>query len=95
MPISATSSSTTFRLVRQLAVVVVAVFCVLGYLYGPAASPAMRNAAIAQCNDYAQGNFRSFRLTWNVGVRPHWTCWDASRPTTPDISLGWWTNPLG
>jgi len=94
MPVSVMGSSVTFRLVRQLSVVVVLVFAVLAYLYGPAASPAMRDTAIDQCNDYAQGNFRSFRLSWNVGVYPHWTCWDASRPETAAISLGWWTNPF-
>ena len=57
------------------AVAVVVVFVVLAYLYGPAASPAMRNAAVDECNDHAEGNWRSFRLSWNVGVYPHWMCW--------------------
>jgi len=94
MPVSVTGSSVTFKLVRQLSVVVVLVFCTLAYLYGPAASPALRNAAVDQCNDYAQGNYRSFRLSWHVGVYPHWSCWDASRPADKAVSLGWWTNPF-
>lgn len=94
MPVSSTGSSAGFRLVRQLALVVVLVFGVLAYLYGPAASPAMRNAAIDQCNEYAQGNYRSFRLSWNVAAYPHWSCWDASRPQAAAVSLGWWTNPF-
>jgi hypothetical protein len=54
----------------------------------------MRDAAIDQCNQYAQGNYRSFRLTWKVAAYPHWTCWDASRPEAAEVSLGWWTNPF-
>jgi hypothetical protein len=94
MPVSAVGSNLTFTIVGRLAVGVVAIFCVLSYLYGPAASPALRNAAIAQCNEHAEGNFRSFRLSWQVGVYPHWTCWDASRPEDDAVSLGWWTNPF-
>ena len=39
-------------------------------------------------------NSNASRLTWNVGVYPHWTCHDASKPTQPAVSLGWWTNPF-
>lgn len=94
MAVSATASSLTFRMVRRTAASVVVIFGVLAYLYGPAASPAMRNSAIDECNAYAQGNYRSFRLTWHVGVLPHWTCWDASRPNEDPVSLGWWTSPF-
>jgi hypothetical protein len=94
MAVSAVGSNLTFDLVRRLAVGVVVIFGVLAYLYGPAASPAMHRAAISQCNDHAEGNFRSYRLSWDVGVLPHWTCWDASRPRRDAISLGWWTNPF-
>lgn len=94
MGVSASGSSLTFTTVRRLAVAIVAIFVVLAYLYGPAASPAMRNAAIAQCNEHAEGNYRSFRLSWNVGVYPQWSCWDASRPEEDAVSLGWWTNPF-
>jgi hypothetical protein len=94
MQVSLSGASLTFQMVKRLAVSVVAVFAVLGYLYGPAASPAMRDRAVAECNDHAEGNWRSFRLTWNVGVRPHWTCWDAARPNEAAISLGWWTSPF-
>ena len=94
MGVSLSGSSLTFVMVRRMAVAVVVIFVVLTYLYGPAASPAMHSSAIAECNDHAQGNWRSFRLTWKVGVYPHWTCWDASRPTENAISLGWWTSPF-
>jgi hypothetical protein len=94
MRVSLSGQSLTFQMVRRLSVAVVAIFVALAYLYGPAASPAMRSEAIAQCNDHAEGNWRSFRLSWNVGVYPHWTCWDASKPEENAISLGWWTNPF-
>jgi hypothetical protein len=94
MQVSLSGQSLTFQMVRRLSVVVIICFVVLAYLYGPAASPAMRNQAIAECNDHAEGNWRSFRLNWNVGVYPHWTCWDASKPMKKAISLGWWTNPF-
>ena len=94
MPVSAVGTSLGFATVRRVSVAVVALFGALAYLYGPAASPAMRNAAIATCNDYAQGNYRSFRLNWQVDVRPHWTCWDAGRPEAEPVNLGWWTNPF-
>jgi hypothetical protein len=94
MAVSAVGTNLTFRMVRRTAVAVVALFCALAYLYGPAATPALRQSAMNQCNDLAHGNFRSFRLAWEVGVRPHWTCWDASRPSSNEIDLGWWTNPF-
>lgn len=94
MQVSLSGQSLTFQMVRRLSFAIVAVFAVLAYLYGPAASPPMRNEAIARCNQHAEGNWRSFRLDWNVGVYPHWTCWDASRPRRKAISLGWWTNPF-
>jgi hypothetical protein len=82
------------RTVRQISVAVIAVFVVLAYLYGPAFTPGFRNAALTECNDHAEGNFRSYRLSWHVGVYPHWSCWDASRPDAAPVNLGWWTNPL-
>jgi len=94
MPVSQTGSSVGFKLIRQVSAVVVVTFCTLGYLYGPPASPAMRNAAIAECNTHAEGNYRSFRLGWRVSAHPHWECGDASRPTQKAVSLGWWTNPF-
>lgn len=94
MQVSLSGQSLTFRMVRRLAFAVVVVFVVLSYLYGPAASATMHRSAIAECNDHAEGNWRSFRLDWNVGVYPHWTCWDASRPNKKAISLGWWTDPF-
>jgi len=94
MPVSLTGSRVAFKLGRQLSVIAVLVFCALAYLFGPAAAPALRNAAANECNDYAQGNYRSFRLSWQVGLHPHWTCRDASRSADEPVSLGWWANPL-
>ena len=94
MAVSAIGQNLNFDVVRRLAVGVVVVFVVLSYLFGPAYSPTLAKAAANECNAYAQGNFRSFRLSWDVGVLPHWSCWDASRPTKDPISLGWWTNPF-
>lgn len=95
MPVSASGSTLTFAMVRRLSAVVVVAFCLLAYLYGPALAPGTRSAAIDECNRHAQGNFRSFRLTWQVGARPHWVCADASRPDGEPVSLGWWTSPFG
>jgi hypothetical protein len=94
MAVSAVGTNPTFNMVRRLAAATIAIFLVLGYLYGPAATPGLRNSAANECNDYAHGNYRSFRLGWEVGWRPHWTCWDASSPDKPDVNLGWWTNPF-
>jgi hypothetical protein len=94
MGVSVSGSNLTFTFVRRAAVVVIAIFAVLSYLFGPAVSPAMRTAAVGQCNDHAEGNWRSYRLHWDVGVYPHWMCGDASKPAEKAISLGWWTNPF-
>lgn len=94
MGVSASGSDRTFTTVRRLGAGVAVVFVVLAYLYGPAVSPAMHTAAIGQCNDHAEGNWRSFRLTWVVGVYPHWSCSDESAPTENAVSLGWWTSPF-
>lgn len=94
MGVSQSGSSLGLVVIRRAAAAVAVILGVLAYLYGPAVSPALRNEAIAQCNDHAEGNWRSFRLAWNVGVYPHWTCWDASQPEEKAVSLGWWTNPF-
>jgi hypothetical protein len=93
MGVSVSGSDLTFATVRRLAVAIVAIFGTLFYLYGPAASPTLHDAAIRECNDHAEGNWRSYRLTWHVSVYPHWTCGDASRPARAEIDLGWWTDP--
>ena len=95
MGVSATATSTiSFTTIKRMAVAVVVIFATTYYLYGPAATPAVQSAAVAKCNNYAQGNFRSFRLGWQVGFHPHFTCWDASRPDLPEVSFGWWVNPF-
>ena len=63
------------------------------YLYGPAVTPALSAGAAAECNELAGGNYRSYRLTWESGIRPHWTCGDASAPEAPATDLGWWVTP--
>ena len=94
MGVSASGSDLRFTFIRRAAVAVIAIFVALCYVYGPAVSPAMHTAAVAECNDHAEGNWRSYRLSWDVGVYPHWMCGDASKPTKAAISLGWWTNPF-
>jgi hypothetical protein len=64
------------------------------YLYGPPVTPTLRAAAASACNEHSGGNFRSFRLHWDVGTKPAWTCWDASRPDRQAVSLGWWVDPF-
>jgi hypothetical protein len=64
------------------------------YLYGPPFTPRLHAAAVRACNDHAGGNYRSYRLSWHVGVGPHWTCWDASRPSEQPVDMGWWVGPL-
>jgi hypothetical protein len=95
MGVSVSGTSTTWQTVRRAAVTVVVLFGTFAYLFGPAASPTLHTAAASRCNDYAEGNWRSYRLSWQVGIYPHWLCADASRPGREAISLGWWTSPFG
>jgi hypothetical protein len=64
------------------------------YLYAPPVTPALHNAAAGACNQHAKSNYRSYRLSWHVGIRPHWLCADASKPGEPALNYGWWVNPL-
>jgi hypothetical protein len=64
------------------------------YLYGPPVTPALHNAAADACNLHAKSNYRSYGLSWYVGLRPHWQCADASRPKAPALDYGWWVNPF-
>ena len=80
--------------VKQAAALVVLVVATLAYLYGPPASPTLRQAAVSECNTHAGGNYRSYRLAWQVGIYPHWTCHNASRPQSPALDMGWWVSPL-
>ncbi len=94
MAVSAVGTNLTFRMVRRLAGVVVLVFLVLGYLYGPAATPALR-----RLRDERVQRPRARRLpqlpAGLAGGRPSaLDCWDASRPNKPDVDLGWWTDPF-
>ena len=63
------------------------------YLYGPPVTPALHGAAAAECNDLAGGNYRSYRLDWVVGTRPHWLCGNASRPREEPVDMGWMVLP--
>ncbi len=95
MGVSLTASGTVSSdAIKRTLVAALAVVATLLYLYGPAATPAIHDAAVARCNDHASGNFRSFRLSWVVGWHPHWTCWDARKPQEPEVSFGWWVNPF-
>ncbi len=75
---------------RTVFAVVGAASAVAFYFYGPLVTPLMHAAAVSSCNEHAGGDFRSYRLSWHVGTRPHWTCWDARDPVKPAVDLGWW-----
>ncbi|HEX6515917.1 MAG TPA: hypothetical protein VF049_10090 [Nocardioidaceae bacterium] len=91
MGVSATGSSELpMRSLRRTLAVLAAAFAVGFYLYGPLVLPASHAAAETSCNQRVGGDFRSFRLSWEVGTRPHWLCWDASAPAKPAMNLGWW-----
>src|SRR5680860_783484 len=60
------------------------------YVYGPPITPAMQTAAAETCNEHAEGNFRSYRLEWEISVVPHWRCSDVSKPGEEPVNLGWW-----
>jgi hypothetical protein len=64
------------------------------YLYGPPVTPSLRAAAVSACNEHAGGNFRSYRLHWQTGRSPHWSCWDAGNPERLPVNYGWWVNPF-
>lgn len=59
------------------------------YFYGPLMTPALHGAAAARCNELTESNYRSYRLHWVVGTRPHWLCGNAARPAAPPVDLGW------
>jgi hypothetical protein len=63
------------------------------YFYGPAVTPVLHGAAVAECNDLIGGNYRSYRLTWVSGTRPHWICTNRWKPAEPAIDMGWWVTP--
>jgi hypothetical protein len=63
------------------------------YLYGPAVTPALHSAAMAECNDLTGGNYRSYSLVWVPSTRPHWLCGDRSDLEKPPVDLGWWVTP--
>ncbi|MGZ4469428.1 MAG: hypothetical protein ACXVXB_13175 [Nocardioidaceae bacterium] len=95
MPISKTATSTwSMKTLKTTILALVAVLAVAIYLFGPPTFPRLKNAAIQACNEHAGGNYRSYRLSWHVGVGPHWSCWDASKPTHPPVDMGWWVSPL-
>jgi hypothetical protein len=74
----------------------IAVFVALFYFfYGPPLTPRFSDAAHRQCNRLTRSDYRSYRLEWRTttysGInRPHWVCFDLSRPDRPGRSLGWW-----
>jgi hypothetical protein len=78
---------------RTTAVVVSLLAGAVFYLYGPTLTPALHAAAVARCNDLAGANYRSYRLHWVVGTRPHWTCGNASKPQARPVDLGWTVLP--
>ncbi len=86
----------SMRAIRSMLIVIFVLLGTFVYYYGPLVAPAVSGAAMRECNDYAGGNFRSFRLEWVSwpDADPHWRCWDASRPDVEAVSLGWWVSPF-
>ncbi len=84
------------RAVRSMLIVIFALIGTSIYFYGPQVMPRVERAAVAECNEYAGGNFRAYRLAWVTWPDddPHWACWDARNPQEKAISLGWWVNPF-
>lgn len=80
------------RTLRTMLAVALSVLAVAFYAYGPVLTPVMHGSAVSTCNDLAGGNYRSYRLSWVVGTRPHWSCWNASDPARPAVDLGWWVS---
>jgi len=89
-------SGLSMRSVKSIFIVFAVFLGFAVYFYGPPVTPAFRSAAAQECNEYAGGNMRSFRLEWTSGPgsSPHWRCWDARRPEVRAISLGWWVDPF-
>ena len=95
MGISATGTSHWSMTSLKASIAVVVGVIVLGfYMYGPPITPKLHAAAMDACNDHSGGNYRDFRLSWHVGVGPHWTCWDAGRPNQQAYDMGWWVSPV-
>ena len=90
MGVSVTGAGVSMSTVRTVAVALGVLVGAAFYFYGPLVTPLMHAAAIASCNDHAGGNYRSYRLSWEVGAEPHWSCWDAGDPAKPAVNLGWW-----
>ena len=86
----------SMRSMRSFLFLLVLLIGVIVYFYGPLVTPTVASAAQDECNEHAGGNFRSYRLEWvsGPGNRPHWSCWDASRPRRDPVDLGWWVNPF-
>lgn len=80
------------RTIRSASAAGAAALATAFYFFGPVMTPLMHGAALKTCNDLAGGNYRSFRLTWQVSSHPHWSCWDASKPMKPTVNLGWWVS---
>ena len=89
-------SGLSTRSVRSMLVVIFVLLAAVVYFYGPMVAPGMERAAADECNEYAGGNFRSYRLDWVSwpDADPHWSCWDARNPQVKAVDLGWWTNPF-
>lgn len=87
-----TPSGLSLDSLKTISVVVGAVAGAAFYLYGPAVTPTMHASAVETCNELTGGNYRSYRLSWVLAPRPHWSCWDASDPTVRPLDLGWWVS---
>jgi hypothetical protein len=94
MAVSATGASgLSIRSMRALTGVVAGIAGVGFYLYGPAVTPALHAAAVAECNDITGGSYRHVRLDWVAGVTPYWQCSWSNDPGRAAVDMGWWVTP--
>ncbi|HET8716688.1 MAG TPA: hypothetical protein VFM50_02970 [Nocardioidaceae bacterium] len=93
MGVSLTGSGPSMAAMRSTAATVAASACLVFYCFGPMLSPVMQAAAASACNRLGDGSFRHYRLEWQVGLRPHWRCWDTRDAARPGVDLGWWVTP--
>ncbi len=94
MAVSAVGQTNWVAVLRYVLATLLVFTALSFFLYGPPVTPVMRDAAHAECNDLAGGNYRTYRLEWRTmsfdGLdRPHWLCWTAPSDEEP-TDLGWW-----
>ena len=95
MGVSAIGQRISASTVRHVAATIAVFVALFYFFYGPPLTAGLSEAAHRECNREIRSDYRSYRLEWRTttysGVnRPHWVCFDLSRPGQPGHSLGWW-----